>query len=201
MKSRILKTIGLVTAVVSCIGMTVFAAPSPVAGTVVTGVKSAVDNRGTSANVVITSTIPEASKSVAAEIKTETKLKEVLGSDFNENLTVADVLDVYVTGDASGITYPIDVTFTMKGVTKNTKVQILQYKDGAWVKIPTTVGEGTATARFDSLSLVAFVVDKTTIATGATSPETSASAVSTVALIGLAAVVFAFGLKKKSVIR
>lgn len=201
MKSRILKTIGLVTAVVSCIGMTVFAAPSPVAGTVVTGVESAVDNKGTSVNVVTTTTIPETSKNVAAEIKTETKLKEVLGSDFNENLTVVDVQEAYVVGDASLVTFPIDITFTMKGVTKSTKVQILHYKDGAWEKIQTTVGEGTVTGRFYSLSPVAFVVDKTTMATGTPSPETSASAVSAVALVGLAAVVVAFGLKKKSVIR
>ena len=33
MKSRILKTVGLIAAMVSCIGMTAFAAPSPAAST------------------------------------------------------------------------------------------------------------------------------------------------------------------------
>ena len=38
MKSKILKTVGLIAAMVACIGMTVFAEPSPAASTVVTGV-------------------------------------------------------------------------------------------------------------------------------------------------------------------
>ena len=46
MKSRILKTVGLIAAMVSCIGMTAFAAPSPAASTVVTGINSATDKDG-----------------------------------------------------------------------------------------------------------------------------------------------------------
>ena len=46
MKSRILKTVGLIAAMVSCIGMTAFAAPSPAASTVVTAVSSATDTDG-----------------------------------------------------------------------------------------------------------------------------------------------------------
>lgn len=55
MKSRILKTVGLIAAMVSCIGMTAFAAPSPAASTVVTAVSSATDTDGNAVNVSITS--------------------------------------------------------------------------------------------------------------------------------------------------
>ena len=48
MKSKILKTVGLIAAMVACIGMTVFAEPSPAASTVVTGVNSATDKDGKS---------------------------------------------------------------------------------------------------------------------------------------------------------
>ena len=156
MKSRILKTVGLIAAMVSCIGMTAFAAPSPAASTVVTAVSSATDADGNAVNVSITSK------------------------------------------------FPLKITFAMKGVTASSKVQILHYdaKKAAWEKIDTTVADGTVTGTFSSLSPVAFVVDKTTLtsATGtATSPATSATTVSAVAVLGLAAVAAAFGLKKKAV--
>ena len=202
MKSRILKTVGLIAAMVSCIGMTVFAAPSPAASTVVTAVNSASDANGNAVNVSISSEFLAEYTQAVADIKTETKLKEVLGSDFNENMTVADIKEVTIEGDASLINWPLTITFAMKGVTASTKVQILHYTGSEWEKISTTVGEGTVTGTFNSLSPVAFVVDKTTLssATGTTaSPATSATTVSAVAVLGLAAAVTAFGLKKKAV--
>jgi hypothetical protein len=194
MKSRILKTVGLIAAMVSCIGMTAFAAPSPAASTVVTAVSSATD-------ISITSEIPAEYTQAVADIKTEAKLKEVLGSDFNANMTVADVKEVTA---PEGAKFPLKITFAMKGVTASSKVQILHYdaEKAAWEKIDTTVADGTVTGTFSSLSPVAFVVDKTTLtsATGtATSPATSATTVSAVAVLGLAAVAAAFGLKKKAV--
>ena len=199
MKSRILKTVGLIAAMVSCIGMTVFAAPSPAASTVVTAVSSATDTDGNAVNVSISSEIPAKYTQAVADIKTEAKLKEVLGSDFNANMTVADVKEVTA---PEGATFPLTITFAMKGVTASAKVQILHYTGSEWEKISTTVGEGTVTGTFNSLSPVAFVVDKTTLSstTGTTaSPATSATTVSAVAVLGLAAAVTAFGLKKKAV--
>ena len=199
MKSRILKTVGLIAAMVSCIGMTAFAAPSPAASTVVTAVSSATDTDGNAVNVSITSEIPAEYTQAVADIKTEAKLKEVLGSDFNANMTVADVKEVTA---PEGAKFPLKITFAMKGVTASSKVQILHYNGSAGEKIDTTVADGTVTGTFSSLSPVAFVVDKTTLtsATGtATSPATSATAVSAVAVLGLAAVAVAFGLKKKAV--
>ena len=92
-------------------------------------------------------------------------MKEVLGSDFNANMTVADIKEVTA---PEGAKFPLKITFAMKGVT-------------AWEKIDTTVADGTVTGTFSSLS-----------------PVTSATAVSAVAVLGLAAVA-AFGLKKKVV--
>ena len=211
MKSRILKTVGLIAAMVSCIGMTAFAAPSPAASTVVTAVSSATDADGNAVNVSITSEIPAGYTQAVADIKTEAKLKEVLGSDFNANMTVADVKEVTA---PEGAKFPLKITFAMKAdeiVEQFTnhrlflfRIQILHYdaKKAAWEKIDTTVADGTVTGTFSSLSPVAFVVDKTTLtsATGtATSPATSATTVSAVAVLGLAAVAAAFGLKKKAV--
>ena len=56
------------------------------------------------------------------DIKTEAKLKEVLGSDFNANMTVADVKKVTA---PEGAEFPLKITFAMKGVTASFKVQIL----------------------------------------------------------------------------
>ena len=179
MKSRILKTVGLIAAMVSCIGMTAFAAPSPAASTVVTAVSSATDADGNAVNVSITSEIPAEYTQAVADIKTEAKLKEVLGSDFNANMTVADVKEVTA---PEGAKFPLKITFAMKGVTASSKVQILHYNGSAWEKIDTTVADGTVTGTFSSLS-----------------PVTSATAVSAVAVLGLAAVAAAFGLKKKAV--
>ncbi|MGN0404405.1 MAG: hypothetical protein ACI4F1_04225 [Bariatricus sp.] len=188
MKSKVLKTIGLVAAMVACVGMTVFAAPSPSASTVVTGARS------DKAEVTISEVTAE-DQAVIAEIKTEEGLKAVLGDDFNENMTVAAVINVSV---PEGTEFPIDITFDMKGVTASTKGIILHYNGSEWEKIPTTIAEGTMTGTFTSLCPVAFVVDKTTLASGtATSPKTSASAVSAVAVLGLAALTGVCGLKKK----
>ena len=161
MKSRILKTVGLIAAMVSCIGMTAFAAPSPAASTVVTAVSSATDTDGNAVNVSISSEIPTEYTQAVADIKTEAELKEVLGSDFNANMTVADVKEVTA---PEGAKFPLKITFAMKGVTASSKVQILHYnaKKAAWEKIDTTVADGTVTGTFGSLSPVAFVVDKTT---------------------------------------
>ena len=188
MKSKILKTVGLVAAMVACVGMTVFAAGSPSASTTVTGATS------DKADVTISSVKAE-DEAAVADIKTEATLKVVLGDDYNENMTVVDVVEVSV---PEGTEFPITITFNVTGVTANTKGAILHYNGTEWEKLDTTFGEGTMTATFTSLSPVAFVIDKTTLASGTvTSPKTSASAVSAVAVLGLAALTGVCGLKKK----
>ena len=51
-------------------------------------------------------------------------MKEVIGSDFNANMTVADVKEVTA---PEGAKFPLKITFVMKGVTASSKVQILHY--------------------------------------------------------------------------
>lgn len=200
MKTRILKTIGLVAAMVACVGMTVFAEPSPSASTVVTGA-TAKDNLGNDAWVVIEE-IKEEDKAVVANIKTEEGFKSTLaqvGIAFDENLVVADVVEVRVESINGGrVEFPVTITFNVKGVTTSTKGYILHWTGTAWEKIPTTIGEGTMTGTFNTLSPVAFVIDKTTLSSGtATSPQTSASATAGAAVLGLTAVAGICGLKKK----
>ena len=110
------------------------------------------------------------------------------------------VVDIKEVRAPEGTAFPLTINFAMRGVTASTKVQILHYKADAseWEKIPTTVADGSATGVFNSLSPVAFVVDKTTLSTATTSPATSATSVSTVAVLGLAAAAAALALKKKS---
>lgn len=200
MRRKILKTAAVVMTFVMCLGMTAFAQPSPEAPSfIVSGISKAVDANGNDISKMIEKqALPEEYKAVADELRTEEGLKAVLGSDYNENMVVADVIDVVVKGD---IAFPATITFQMKGVTASTKGQILHYNGKEWEKIPTTMGEGTISGTFQSLSPVAFVVDKTTLAGGSTSPKTSAQPVTAVALAGLLAVAAACGMKKRAVER
>ena len=195
MKSRVAKTAGLVLALAACVGMTVFAEPSPSASTAITGA-AAVDANGNTAEVIV-SELPEEYADAAAAIQTEETLREVMGDGFNENMVVVDVVDVTTEGD---VAFPLDITFEVAGVTSSTNAQVLHYVDEQWQKEPRTVGEGTVTATFESLSPVAIVIDRTTLASGAgvTSPQTSAVSVSAVALVGIAAAAAAVILKKKA---
>lgn len=198
MRSRVAKTLGLVVAMVACVGMTVFAAPSPSATIVVNKVSKAVDKSGNAVEVTIKD-VPAEHAEAVAEVKTEAKLKELLGSEFTATTAVAAVREISV---PEGTEFPVTITFEMSGVTSSSKVWVLHYdtEKGAWEKLEATAGEGTITATFSSLSPVAFVVDTDTLSSGAgtTSPKTSASAVSAVAVLGLSAVAGVCGLKKKS---
>ena len=97
MKSRILKTVGLIAAMVSCIGMTAFAAPSPAASTVVTAVSSATDADGNAVNVSITSEIPYSSSVFFSRSATFLYLESVTaltGSSSHKKL-IASSEDTY----------------------------------------------------------------------------------------------------------
>lgn len=63
-------------------------------------------------------------------------------------------------------------------------------------------GQGTITATFDSLSPVAFVVDKNTAASSSTSPKTGESmAVTMAAVVVVVAAAGAFAFRKKESVR
>lgn len=200
------KFIAFICAVVLTIStaVTAFALPSVVVTGIVTGIQKAVDANGKIVELIIRN-LPDEYKEIVEEIKSQEKLKELLGDDYIEGMQVIDVKDVITVGD---VTFPVTITFNVTGVTSNSKAILLHYDTNvkAWEKIPAEVGEGTVTATFNSLSPVAFVVDKDTAAavngtngsgststSGTTSPKTGetnvmmwAGMVAVAALAGMA---------------
>lgn len=203
MKTRFLKTAAAVMAVVMCLGMTVFAAPSPSGSDfVVGGISNAVDADGNDVSGFLEVTeLPDEYADVAAQLRTAEGLQAAMGADYNENMIVLDIVEARVVGDASQVKFPVTITFQVNGVTASTRGTILHYTGSEWEKIPTTMGEGTMTGTFASLSPVAFVVDKTTLTGGTVSPKTSAQSAAAVALLGLLAATAACGMKKRSMER
>ena len=203
MKTRFLKTAAAVMAVVMCLGMTVFAAPSPSGSDfVVGGISNAVDADGNDVSGFLEVTeLPDEYADVAAQLRTAEGLQAAMGADYNENMIVLDIVEARVVGDASQVKFPVTITFQVNGVTASTRGTILHYTGSVWEKIPTTMGEGTMTGTFASLSPVAFVVDKTTLTGGTVSPKTSAQSAAAVALLGLLAATAACGMKKRSMER
>lgn len=197
MRNGMKKWCGFVMAavMVCAMGMTAFAANSPTASGVVNKVSSAVDKNGNAVKVEIQA-IPEEYKEVAQEIKNIDKVKEVLGNQFVEGMEVVDVRDVVVVGDKAE--FPLTITFEVPGVLSTTKVAVLHYSDEkkAWEVVPSKAGKGTIEATFDSLSPVAFVVDKNTSASAAgsdsvTSPKTGEGM--TASILGISAIVLFAG--------
>lgn len=186
----------------AAMSMTVMAKGSPVAGGVVNTITSATDKNDNAVEVEIRK-MPEKYKAVAEEIKSVDKVKEVLGADFVEGMEVVDVQDVVVVDQngnvisSENIAFPLTLTFKVPGVLPSTKVAVLHYDTakGAWESVPCKAGNGTIEATFNSLSPVAFVIDKNTAAGGAgadgkTSPKTGEGmmipVVSTAAVVLLA---------------
>lgn len=218
MKAKFFKTIGLALAAAACIGMTAFAAPSPTASTPVSDTAvSGTDADGQAidiSDIVITSEIPSEYADVVDGIRTDDgfakivkdlNLVKVTGASSAENLTLLDVKDVSVKGN---VKFPVTLTFNVKGVVSTTKGTILHYNGTAWEVIDTTMGNGTMTGTFDSLSPVAFVVDKTTLegaessgsgdSSDTKSPQTAAAYPAAAALMGLSGIAVIAALKKRA---
>lgn len=198
MKKKIMGVI-LAAMMVSMMGMSALAAPSKRIDSVVTETEKAVDKNGNAVEVKI-SDVPEANKAAADEIKNVAKVKEVLKDSFVEGMEVVDVREVTVTGD--NVEFPLTITFKVPGVLETTKVAVLHYVDGAWKQETAKAGQGTITATFDSLSPVAFGVDKNTAASSSTSPKTGESmAVTMAAVVVVVAAAGAFAFRKKESVR
>lgn len=104
-------------------------------------------------------------------------------------MKLIDLREVRIEGDASLVTFPVDITFEINGITADSKVSVLHFdtNTNAWESVQTTVnGDGTVTSRFNSLSPVAFFSNSasTTSITGDTSPKTGASPVIMIAVLG-----------------
>lgn len=212
MKMKLLKTISAVVIAVACVGMTAFARPIPssVATTPVSNtLAAAIDKYGNDifSKLIVSSTIPTNYQDAVDNIKSadgfesikdELKLKEVIGASSDNDIILLDVKEVRTIGQ---VAFPVTLTFSVKGVTADTKGTILHYNGSEWEVLDTTFGDGTMKATFPSLSPVAFVVDKTTLKSGTSvgteSPKTGVSVPVMAMAVGLGAIVIASGLKKK----
>lgn len=194
------KLMALVSAVVLAAATvtTAFAAPSVTVSGVVSGIQSATDKNGNEVGIRIenvSETDFTAEETTAVEeIKSIDKVKEVMeaaGVTFEEGMQVVDIKNVIA---PEGTEFPVTITFKVAGVTANSRVAVLHFDTakGAWEVVESKAGEGTITATFNSLSPVAFVVDKDTAANGATSPQTGEPI--TLALAGLAICAGAVGM-------
>lgn len=160
------------------LGMTALAAPSPSTNGIVQTISTAVDANGTAVEAQLTA-LDETGTAAVATLN-ETALQELLGDSFVEGMEVLDAQEVTV---PEGTVFPATLTFVVPGVTTSTKVAVLHYNGSAWEVVPSTAGNGTIEATFESLSPVAFVVDKNTTSSAsattgsATSPKTGESAV------------------------
>ena len=178
-------------------GFQAVAADSPSTDGIVTEALQAVDKNGRSVEIDVQA-LPEEYKHLAEEIKDVSALKAVLGSAYVDGMEVIDVRDVVIVGDASLVEFPLTITFKVPGVLSTTKVAV----DGAWQVEPSKAGNGTITATFDSLSPVAFVVDKNTSSSAVTSPETGENtAVPAVGAVVIVAVLGAAVLRKKAFVK
>lgn len=182
-------------------GFQAVAADSPSTDGIVTEVIQAVDKNGNAVEVDVLP-LPEEYRQLAEEIKDPAMLRAVLGSLYVDGMEVIDVRDVVIVGDASLVEFPLTITFKVPGVLATTKVAVLHYVNGAWQVEPSKAGNGTITATFDSLSPVAFVIDKNTSSSAVTSPETGErTAVPAVGTVVIVAVIGAVLLRKKEVVR
>lgn len=164
-------------------GITAFAAPSPEKNAVVTEVTESVDKSGNHVEIIIED-LKADGKEAAKLLQDKQTLKKVIGDNYVDGMEVIDVREVRAVGNP---TFPVTITFKVPGVLASTNVAILHYENGAWTEEPSKAGKGTITATFDSLSPVAFVVDKNASASSTVSPKTGETP--TVAVVGVIAVV------------
>lgn len=194
------KVLGIVLAGTLSIamGITAFATPSPEKNAIVTEYTEAVDKNGNNVEIIIEN-LTEEGKEAAKLLQDKQTLKEIIGDNYVDGMEVIDVREVRAIGNP---VFPVTITFKVPGELASTNVAILHYENGAWTEEPSKAGKGTITATFDSLSPVAFVVDKNTSASSTESPKTSETPTVAVALVvGIVALASAVMLKKKTALK
>ena len=157
-----------------------FADESPSAEGIVISGKTA-DANGNTVQVTLEEVTDTA---VKAMLDDADYLEQVIGDEYVEGMKVADMKDVSV---PDGTPMPVTIEFEVNGVNKNTKVVVLHYNGTEWEKIKVdAVDYRSVTATFDSLSPVAFILDKVdeTASVGTTSPKTGMSPLVVMAAFG-----------------
>lgn len=179
---KIKRLAGFCAAAVLALSMSLgaFAAESPSAeGIVISGKTS--DANGNAVQVTLQEVTDATAK---AKLDDADYLKQIVGDEYVEGMKVADMKDVSV---PDGTPMPVTIEFEVNGVNKNTKVVVLHYNGTEWEKIKVdAVDYRSVTATFDSLSPVAFILDKvdTTASVGSTSPKTGMSPLVLMAAFG-----------------
>lgn len=179
---KIKRLAGFCAAAVLALSMSLgaFAAESPSAeGIVISGKTS--DANGNAVQVTLQEVTDATAK---AKLDDADYLKQVIGDEYVEGMKVADMKDVSV---PEGTPMPVTIEFEVNGVNKNTKVVVLHYNGTEWEKVKVdAVDYRSVTATFDSLSPVAFILDKvdTTASVGSTSPKTGMSPLVLMAAFG-----------------
>lgn len=157
-----------------------FAAESPSAEGIVISGKTE-DANGNEFQV----TLEEVTDTEAIEKLEDTEyLKKIIGDEYIEGMKVADMKDVSV---PEGTPMPVTIEFEVNGVNKDTKVVVLHYNGTEWEKVKVdAVDYRSVTATFESLSPVAFILDKVdeTATVGTTSPKTGMSPIVMAAALG-----------------
>lgn len=203
------RIVGLCAAMTVALSMSIaaFAAPSPSTEGIVTNGKGT-DADGKEVDIIVreidTESDPAAQKA-KEEIKDKANLivvlEKILEADSTDAASseavkevlekvkegTADIADVKEVIAPEGTQFPITITFDVEGVTAGSKVTILHFNGTEWEYIPVqSVAEGKVTATFDSLSPVAFILEKGagTSAAGTTSPKTGSSPVAMMAAFG-----------------
>lgn len=179
---KIKRLAGFCAAAVLALSMSLgaFAAESPSAeGIVISGKTS--DANGNAVQVTLQEVTDATAK---AKLDDADYLKQIVGDEYVEGMKVADMKDVSV---PEGTPMPVTIEFEVNGVNKNTKVVVLHYNGTEWEKIKVdAVDYRSVTATFDSLSPVAFILDKVdeTASVGTTSPKTGMSPLIVMAAFG-----------------
>ena len=185
-------------------GITAFADGSPsTSGVVSSTVVSATDANGNSVKITVGAQSEVKNEEARKILNTSEKDILVQTNDPNasvEGMKLVDLREVTVEGD---VTFPLDITFKISGVTADSKVSVLHFdtEKNAWESVPVKVNsDGTVTVTFNSLSPVAFFVNgAASNAAGTTSPKTGSSPVMMIAVLGAivcAGGAFAFSKKR-----
>lgn len=141
------KLVTTALALVLTLGMSVTAFATPSVSKEVK-VEGAVDSKGETVNVTVSSAVAETVVTEAV-----TKATELVGEGSSVLATVEVSLPSGVSEEN-----PVTVTFSVPGVKAGDKITVLHQKhDGTWEKLTGITGDGTVTVTFTSLSPVAFV--------------------------------------------
>lgn len=212
---KVKKFAALSMALIAALSMSIsaFAAPSPSTNGVVTSGQGTDANGNTVVATVAEVADPEIKKEVETKETLIAVLEKILEKGSNETVKAvlesvkqgkAEVADIKEVSVPEGTPMPVTLTFDVNGIKTDSKVVILHHNGTEWENIPADkVADGKITATFDSLSPVAFVVEKNAQVTtaGTTSPKTGTSPVIMIltagAVIGLCGA-FLLG-KKKSI--